>query len=67
MLDDEKHRAKHNDLNRESTGIFSSESEIYNETHHHFSSSSKNEGKKIMICVCCFHHFLFCNKNDFSN
>ncbi|CAM4744124.1 unnamed protein product [Rotaria magnacalcarata] len=43
ILDDEKHRAKHEDLNRESNGIFSSESEIYNE-HNKHSVSLKNEG-----------------------
>ncbi|CAF1055426.1 unnamed protein product [Adineta steineri] len=43
VLDDEKHRAKHKDLNRKSNGMFSSESEIYNETNNH-SSLSKNEG-----------------------
>lgn len=45
VLDDEKHRAKHKDLNREKNGIFSSESEIYNENLNHLSSSPKNEGK----------------------
>ena len=51
VLDDEKHRAKHN----QSFGNFSSESEIYGEKHSH--SSPKNEGKiqmnfinKIYIC-----------------
>lgn len=44
MLDDEKHRAKHEDLNRESNGIFSSESEIYSERNNR-SPSLKNEGK----------------------
>ncbi|CAF2333350.1 unnamed protein product [Rotaria sp. Silwood2] len=43
ILDDEKHRAIHEDLNRESNGIFSSESEIYHENNKH-SSSLKNEG-----------------------
>jgi serine/threonine protein kinase len=40
VFDDEKHRAIHEDLNRETNGIFSSESEIYN---NHL-SSLKNEG-----------------------
>ena len=44
VFDDEKHRAIHKDLNRETNGIFSSESEIYNESNHHHSSSFKNEG-----------------------
>ena len=44
VFDDEKHRAIHQDLNRETTGLFSSESEIYNESTHH-SLSLKNEGK----------------------
>jgi len=43
VLDDEKHRAKHEDLNRDTNGIFSSESEIYNESNHRL-SSLKNEG-----------------------
>ncbi|CAF3342997.1 unnamed protein product [Rotaria sp. Silwood1] len=43
VLDDEKHRAKHENLNRESTGLFSSESEIYHGNNKH-SSSLKNEG-----------------------
>jgi hypothetical protein len=43
VLDDEKHRAKHEGLNRESNGIFSSESEIYNDINNH-SLSLKNEG-----------------------
>jgi hypothetical protein len=44
VFDDEKHRAIHEDLNRETNGIFSSESEIYNESNNHL-SSLKNEGK----------------------
>ncbi len=48
VLDDEKHRAKHEDLNRETNGIFSSESEIYNENNNHL-LSLKNEGKNILI------------------
>ncbi|CAF0756592.1 unnamed protein product [Adineta ricciae] len=43
VLDDEKHRARHENLNRESIGIFSSESEIYNENITD-TSLSKNEG-----------------------
>ncbi len=45
VLDDEKHRAKHKNLNQESNGIFSSESEIYNDINNH-SLSLKNEGNK---------------------
>jgi len=43
VLDDEKHRAKHEDLDRDTNGMFSSESEIYNESNNHL-SSLKNEG-----------------------
>ena len=47
VFDDEKHRAMHEDLNRQSGGLFSSESEIYQQSHDHSSSSgsSKNGGK----------------------
>ncbi|CAF0726237.1 unnamed protein product [Rotaria sordida] len=43
VLDDEKHRAKHENLNRESNGIFSSESEVYHENNKNL-LSLKNEG-----------------------
>ncbi len=47
VLDDEKYRARHEDLNRDTNGIFSSESEIYND-HNHHSLSSKHEGKRFI-------------------
>lgn len=43
VFDDEKHRAMHQNLNGETNGIFSSESEIYPENTRRL-SLSKNEG-----------------------
>jgi len=44
VLDDTKHRAKHEDIHRQSFTLFSSESEIYSETNaRSTSSSSKHE------------------------
>lgn len=48
VLDDTKHRAKHEDIHRQSFALFSSESEIYSETNaRSTSSSSKHESKSI--------------------
>lgn len=43
VFDDEKYRAMHQNLNGETNGIFSSESEIYPENTRRL-SLSKNEG-----------------------
>lgn len=65
VLDDEKHRAKHEDLNRERSGMFSSESEIYNDNNNHDLLSLKNEGNKKKTTLICFHINMFFVIRDF--
>jgi hypothetical protein len=64
VFDDEKHRAKHGDFNHDSNGIFSSESEIYNESNNR-SLSLKNEGKSIISFLILLMILLFLIRSFF--